>query len=168
VTFATRASGRRAVRVAPAAAPARLVVVTLRPLWTCPNCGRDFVTPHLWHSCYVGTVDAFFVDHAHLRPLFEGYVAFVETIGPFTVEVVKTRISFVTRARFAGLVRLRRDGLVAGFWLKRAVSRARFTRVEHLERHDWIYQHVLRSEADLDNELHGWLQEAYEVGQQHK
>jgi hypothetical protein len=82
-------------------------------------------------------------------------VRFVETIGPFTVEVVRTRISFVTRARFAGVVRLRRDALVAGFWLKRAVNSTRFINVEHIERRDWVYQLLLRSEADLDDELHG-------------
>ena len=120
-----------------------------RPLWTCPDCGRRFVTANLWHSCYVGSVDDFFVNHAELRPLFDAYVRFVQTIGPFTVEVVKTRISFVTRARFAGVVRLRRDALVAGFWLKRAVSSERFTKVEHIERQDWVYQLLLRSEARL-------------------
>ena len=142
--------------------------VAERPLWTCPNCGRRFVTANLWHSCYVGTLDDFFADHQHLRPIFDAYVRFVEDIGPFTVEVVRTRISFATRARFAGVVRLRRDGLVAGFWLKRSVSSERFIRVEHIERDDWVYQLLLRSEADLDDELRGWLEEAYLVGQQQR
>jgi hypothetical protein len=137
-----------------------------RPLWTCPECGRRFVTANLWHSGSIGSVDDFFVNQAELRPLFGAYVRFVETIGPVTVEVVKTP-SFVTRARFAGVVRLRRDGLVAGFWLKRAVSSGRFTKVEHIERRDCVYQLLLRSETDLDDELRGWLKEAYEVGQQH-
>jgi hypothetical protein len=143
-----------------------LVAMAQRPLWTCPKCGRRFVTANLWHSCYVATVDQFFVNHSHLRPLFDGYVRLVETIGPFTVEVVRTRISFVTRVRFAGVVRLRRDALVAGFWLKRTVSSKRFIKVEHIERRDWVYQLLLRSEADLDDELRVWLTEAYQVGQQ--
>ncbi|MGZ5398192.1 MAG: DUF5655 domain-containing protein [Mycobacterium sp.] len=137
-----------------------------RPLWSCPNCGRQFVTANVWHSCYVGSVEDFFAEHGHLRPLFDAYVAFVETIGPFTAEVVRTRISFVTRTRFAVVVRLRRDALVVGFWLKRAVVNARFTNVEHLGREDWVYQLVLRSEDDLDDELHRWLEEAYRVGLQ--
>jgi Domain of unknown function (DUF5655) len=142
--------------------------VAERPLWTCPDCGRRFVTTNMWHSCYVGTVDDFFANHHNLRPVFDAYVRFVEGIGPFTVEVVKTRISFVTRARFAGVVRLRRDAVVAGFWLKRAVSNERFLKVEHIERDDWVYQLLLRSEADLDDELRGWLEEAYSVGQQQR
>jgi hypothetical protein len=42
----------------------------------------------------------------------------------------------------------------------------RFVSVQHIERQDWVYQLLLRSEADLDDDLHGWLKEAYEVGQQ--
>ena len=89
------------------------------------------------------------------------------TIGPFTVEVVKTRISFVTRARFAGVVRFGGTRWSPGSGLKRPVSSGRFTKVEHIERQDWVYQLLLRSEADFDDELHGWLNEAYEVGQPH-
>ena len=47
------------------------------------------------------------------------------------------------------------------------MSSERFTKVEHIERQDWVYQLLLRSEAHFDDELHGWLKEAYEVGQQH-
>ena len=53
--------------------------------------------------------------------------------------MVKKRISFVTRSRFAEVIRLRRDGPIARFWLTRAVRCERFTRVEHLERQDWVY-----------------------------
>ena len=48
---------------------------------------------------------------------------------------------------------MRPDAVVAGFWLKRAVRSQRFTKVEHIERQDWVYQLLLRSEADLDDEL---------------
>lgn len=47
----------------------------------------------------------------------------------------------------------------------REVTRARFSKVERLERDDWVYQLVLRSTDDLDDELHSWLTEAYLVGQ---
>jgi len=61
---------------------------------THPKCSRRFVTANLWHSCHVGSVDEFFRDHAHLRPLFNAYVRFVEAIGPFDVEVVQSRCCF--------------------------------------------------------------------------
>lgn len=139
-----------------------------RPLWTCPDCGRRFVTAGMWHSCYVGTVDAFFAGHPQHRPLFDDLRRFVARVGPFETEVLRTRVSFVTRTRFAGVVRLRRDALVLGLWLKRRVDSDRFSRVEHLERDDWVYKLPLRSEADLDAELLAWLEEAYRVGRQRR
>ena len=142
------------------AAPAK------RPLWTCPRCGRRFVTANMWHSCFAGTVDDFLAKHIHLRPLFDALVRFVEEIGPFEIEVAKTRISFTGRTRFAGVARLRRDGLVVGFWLKRRIRSPRLARAEHLERRDWVYQVLVRTEDDLDDELRSWLAEAYRVGQQ--
>jgi hypothetical protein len=118
------------------------------------------------HSCYVGTVDAFFAEHTYLRPLFDALVRFVETIGPFEVEVAKTRITFMIRTRFAGVDRLRRDGLVVHIWLKRTIESPRFSRIDHYPRNDSVYQLIVRSEDDLDDELHGWLEEAYRVGEQ--
>ena len=72
----------------------------------------------------------------------------------------------MVRVRFAGIVRLRRDGLVCMFWLKRKIRSPRFRKVEHLERTDWIYEFVLRSPDELDDEVRGWLREAYDVGRQ--
>ena len=135
-------------------------------LWVCPRCDRRFVTKNMWHSCHKGTVDDFFAERVGLRPLFDELVEFVEEIGPFDVEVVKTRISFTTRARFANVIRLRRDGIVVAFWLKREIASERFLRVDHFGGKDWVYQVLLRTPDDLDDELGDWLTEAYRVGQQ--
>jgi hypothetical protein len=35
-----------------------------------------------------------------------------------------------------------------------------------LGRTDWVHHFVLRSEADLDDELRSWMREAYDVGRQ--
>jgi hypothetical protein len=99
----------------------------------------------MWHGCGDYTVDGEF--------------------GPFE-QVTKSRIDFMVRVRFAGVARLRKDGLVCGSWLKRQISSPRFSKVEHLGRHDWIYQFVLRNEEELDDEVRGWIHEAYDVGRQ--
>ena len=72
----------------------------------------------------------------------------------------------MVRVRFAGVVRLRKDGLVCGFWLKRRIASPRLTKIEHLERADWIYEFLLRSPEELDDEVREWLREAYDVGRQ--
>jgi hypothetical protein len=121
----------------------------------------------MWHSCTRITVDEFFAGRPpEIRALFDAYAAFVDEIGPFHVDVAKTRIAFQGRVRFAGVPAVRRDGLVIGFWLKRQIESPRFTKVELIPPNNWVYRLPLRSTDELDEELRGWLAEAYEVGQQ--
>jgi hypothetical protein len=121
----------------------------------------------MWHGCGDYTVDGFFEGKsARLRELYDAYVRLIEEIGPFEQVPTKSRIAFMVRVRFAGVARLRKDGLVCGFWLKRQIESPRFTKVEHLGRSDWIYQFVLRDESELDEEVRGWMGEAYDVGRQ--
>ena len=136
-------------------------------LWTCPRCGARFVTRNLWHGCGDYTVDGFFEGTpARLRELYDAWASLVGEFGPFEQVPTRSRIAFMVRVRFAGVVRLRKDGLVCGFWLKRRIDSPRFTKVEHLGRSDWIYRFVLRDEDELDDEVRDWIREAYDVGRQ--
>jgi hypothetical protein len=140
---------------------------SLPELWTCPRCGARFVTRNMWHGCGDYTVDGFFEGKpARLRELYDAWVALVGGSGPFEQVPTKSRIAFMVRVRFAGVARLRKDGLVCAFWLKRKVDSPRFSKRELLGRSDWVYQFVLRDEAELDDEVRAWLREAYDVGRQ--
>jgi hypothetical protein len=139
--------------------------VAQRPLWRCPRCGKSYVTRNLWHSCVVVTLADHFGDRPRSEELYRAVLAMLEREGPVTVSVSRTRIEFMTRARYAG-VQVRRDWLRLGFWLKRRVDSDRFLRAEHLGRRDWIYQLAIRDESDLDDELASWLREARTVGDQ--
>ena len=121
----------------------------------------------MWHSCARYTVDAFFAGKdVQARELFDAYVSFLRGIGDFVVDPNKTRIAFQNRGRFATVQRVRRDGLVIGFWLKRPVDNARFLRVERIPPNNYVYSLLLRGPEDLDDELRSWLREAYRVGNQ--
>jgi Domain of unknown function (DUF5655) len=121
----------------------------------------------MWHACARHTVEEFFAGKPpEARELFDTYVGFVRGIGDFVVDPGKTRIAFQNRARFTGVARVRRDGLVIGFWLKRRLASPRFLRVEHIPPGDYAYQLLVRSPEDLDEELATWLREAYRVGNQ--
>jgi len=137
-----------------------------RPLWTCPECGQSFVTRNLSHSCCRLTEEAFFGAKTAQRTLYRALLAFVERIGPVTVNVNKTRISFQGRARFASVNRVTRDGLACHVWLKRRLDSPRFTRIEHLPPGDYVHHFKLTDAAELDEEMGRWLAEAYEVGMQ--
>jgi hypothetical protein len=99
--------------------------------------------------------------------LFDAYVHFVEAIcGPIIINVDKTRISFQTRTRFAGVAGTARDALIAGFWLKHPVDSPRFTRVEFIPPDNHVYQFRLKHPPDLDDEVAAWIRAADQVGRQ--
>lgn len=136
-----------------------------RPLWTCPRCGKQYVTRNMWHSCVVVPLESHFVNRPRARELFDAFLAAVRTTGPITVSVSKTRIEIMTRARFTG-AQVRRDYLKVGLWLKRRVESPRFTKVEHLGQSDWLYYFDIRDESDIDDELLTLLRESRTVGDQ--
>jgi hypothetical protein len=121
----------------------------------------------MWHSCVRFTAAHFFRDaDPRLARLYRDFLKFVRQIGPVTVNVTKTRISFQSRVRFAGVAAVRKDALIAGFWLKRRIHSPRFVRVEFIPPDNYVYQFRLLTASDLDSEVQGWLREAYEVGAQ--
>jgi hypothetical protein len=77
----------------------------------------------------------------------------------------KTRIAFQVRMSFAA-VSLRRDRLVGHVVLARHLGNPRFTRVEYISPRNHVHSFCLRSREEMDEEVLGWLREAYEVGQQ--
>jgi hypothetical protein len=139
--------------------------IATRPLWTCPNCGNKFVTRNLWHSCVIVPLERHFEGRPRARQLFDAYLAALESQGDVTIVSSKTRIAFMTRVRFAGC-QVRKDWLLAGFWLARKVDSPRFSKVEYLGPKAWVYYLPIRDEPDLDEEFLSWLAEARRVGNQ--
>jgi len=134
------------------------------PLWTCPSCGHRFVTRNMWHSCSQHDLEEHFKGKpARTRELFDTWLCFVKQFGDVTVIPQKTRISFQVRVRFAGAV-IRKNWVECGFWLKRSVKDARFSRVEKITAHDYVYTFRLTDESQLDKTLKKHLREAYQVG----
>ena len=132
-------------------------------MWTCPDCGRRFPTPNGWHSCTSGRA----VDH-HLAGKPPGVVdayhrfeAMVREIGPITVEPLKSRIGFKARSTFAGAT-FTGTALKAGFVLARRVDSPRLKVESFGGRH--VHTTLVTDPAEVDEELRGWLAEAYELG----
>jgi hypothetical protein len=98
--------------------------------------------------------------------LYSEFLRVVRRIGPITVNVNKTRISFQRRVRFAGVAGTTKDALVCGFWLKRRIASPRFSRVEFIPPNNYVYQFRVADLADFDGEVEAWIREAYAVGAQ--
>jgi hypothetical protein len=137
-----------------------------KPLWRCPECGQTFVSPHMPHSCVALPLAAHFDGRPELLAIHDRLLGALRERGPVAENVTKSRISFQTRMRFAGIERPRRDHLVATFVLTRPLASERPWRVEPLAPYYYVHRVRLYSPDDVDDELMAWMDEARSVGDQ--
>ena len=107
------------------------------------------------------TLDEYFsTGPAHERPIFEAVMAHMDTVGDVHVEPVSVGI-FLKRAQTFAQLRPKDKWVALSFSLPRKVDHERITR--KVIQYHGRYWHVanLRSPADLDDRLRGWLSEAY-------
>jgi hypothetical protein len=133
-------------------------------MWRCPVCGQTFVTRNMPHSCLVVPLEAHFAGREQLRPVFDAFVTAARANGPLTINATKSRITLQVRMRFAG-VELRRDHLRAHLVLMRPIEADRL-QIEYLPPRYYLHRLRLARPEDVDDELRGWVAEAYRVGEQ--
>lgn len=97
---------------------------------------------------------------AHERPIFEVVMRHLKTVGPVHVEPVSVGI-FLKRARSFAQLRPMQQWVAMSFSLPQPVRHRTITR--KVQQYHGRYYHVanLRGPEDLDDELRGWLTEAY-------
>lgn len=138
----------------------------LKPLWTCPECGAQFVTRNMWHSCGKYSLKELFSrSDPHVIELFDRYAELIGRCGPVTMIPQKTRVVFMDRVRFAGALP-RKSHFIATFGFLRKVDSSRFSKIENYGNDWWGHYCPVMSEKDFDKEFIGWIKEAYEVGKQ--
>jgi uncharacterized C2H2 Zn-finger protein len=130
-------------------------------LWRCPQCGRLFEKPNQWHSHYNTSVESHFEGKPLAKELFEVLFSKLETFGQVRADAVKTSVNLVARHHF-GAVHPMKDGLRIGFILRRKVEDARIIRHEWVGGDRWGHSVRLINPKDIDDQLLGWLKEAYE------
>ena len=135
-----------------------------KPLWTCPNCGRQFVSRNKWHSCGHYEIDNHFTgkDPA-IRELFDHLLKSIEQFGPVTAYALKTRIVFQAERQFAAALP-RKRWLEGYLWLRRRAAHPLIRRVEMQVFRDYGHIFRLTRPEDLDEPLVALLHEAYVLG----
>lgn len=137
-----------------------------RPLWTCPACGRPFANRGQPHSCVIASVDEHLRGKGELaEALYRRFEAAVRACGPVVLAPAKTRIGFQVRMIFAA-VSVWADRLDGHVVLARRLEHPRFTRIDSLSPRNHVHHFRLRHPAEIDDEVRGWLREAYAVGEQ--
>ena len=132
------------------------------PGWVCPDCGRHFRRKGQSHECSpaMSIEEYFSTGPPHERPIFEAVMAHLDTVGPVHVEPVSVGI-FLKRAQTFAQLRPKDRWVALSFWLPRREQHP--TIVRKVEQHHGRFWHVanLRTPEDLDDQLRGWLTEAY-------
>jgi hypothetical protein len=136
-------------------------------LRACPRCGRRFANRNQSHTCRpLSDLDLHFdgKDSA-VRATFDRVVGAVRELGPVTVLPEKTRIALQVRMSFAALIPKRHwlDGHVV---LARRLESPRFRRIDTFSPRNVVHVFRLGSPDEVDDEVIGWLREAYAVGEQ--
>jgi hypothetical protein len=137
--------------------------VDLSGLWLCPHCGARLVSRNLTHSCGRFTLEDLFArSDEDTLALARRFVALLHGLGDVQVLPQKSRLVCVARVRFAGL-EPRRHGFLVNFALRRWLDHARVVRtIGYGPR--WRFHYVrVRTGADLDEELTGWLRESHDT-----
>jgi hypothetical protein len=127
---------------------------------------QTFVRPNMPHSCSVVPLAAHFEGRPELLAIYERLLGALRERGPVAENVTRSRISFQTRMRFAGIARPRRDHIVATFVLTRPLTSERIWKIEPLAPYYYVHRVRLRLPEDVDVELMAWLDEARQVGDQ--
>lgn len=113
--------------------------------------------------------DAFFADHPESRELFEAVHRAILSFGPSEMRVTKSQIAFRRRVGFAWAwmpsIALRRKAapLVLTIGLKRRDPSHRWKEVVQASSTKWVHHLEVYSTGDIDEEVLGWLREAWET-----
>ncbi len=135
-----------------------------KAFWTCPRCGRQFVSANKWHSCQKFRIEDHFKDKDPLvRELYDLLLATLNEFGPVSAYALKTRIVFQAETQFAAAI-LRKHWLEGYVWLRRRASHPLIRRVEMGVFRDYGHIFRLTQPADLDDDLIALLHEGYMLG----
>jgi hypothetical protein len=136
-----------------------------RPLWTCPACRRQFKNRNQSHSCGHFTVEQLLAGKPpEIVELYERIDDVIRRCGEVVVAPTKSRVLFKVRTVFAS-VAVSKNWLDVVFVLGRRLKHRRIKKAQ--EEYPGIV-HFLRIEKaeDLDTDLVGWLQDAYDYRKQ--
>jgi len=110
----------------------------------------------------------FFSGHEESSRIFEAVREVVAAVGPADIRITKSQVAFRRRTGFAFVwmpeMYLRKGDvpLVLTIGLRRRDNSPRWKQIVEPAPGRFTHHLELRSDADIDDEVRGWLQEAWE------
>ncbi len=137
-----------------------------KPMWRCPHCRRQFANRNQSHSCGRYDLETHFRGKpSKIRRLYERFVSRVRSCGPVKILAEKTRIAFQVRMSFAAL-QAQRGKIIGHLVLPQRFERPCFLRIDSVSRGNHVHHFRIEKPEDLDQELCGFIRQAYQVGEQ--
>ena len=132
-----------------------------KSLWTCPRCRRQFTNRNQSHSCGQFTVEQLLDGKPpEIIDLYQRLADLIQRCGEVVVAPTKTRVLFKVRTVFA-TVAVTKNWLDVVFVLGRRLKHRRIKKAQ--EEYPGIVHFLRIGKAEaLDDDLAGWLQEAYD------
>ncbi len=131
--------------------------------WTCPRCDREFGRAQQSHTCLPGnSVDASFSAHAEQRAIYDAIVEYLAGLGAIHADAVSVGVFLKSDRKLAEL-RPKARWLSCSLYLPRAIDDARIARSLPLSAQRVVNEVKLRNVADVDDQLRGWLAEAFDA-----
>ena len=129
--------------------------------WGCPNCGRSFAKTHQPHSCQTASTEVHFKGKDPVSmEIYNALVAQLRRFGEFRVDAVKTSINLIHKYHF-GSVTVQDEGLRLGFVSDEPIRSSRIVQTQELGPNRVGHSVKLKSAAEVDDELLGWLRTAH-------
>jgi hypothetical protein len=132
--------------------------------WTCPRCDREFERAHQAHVCVPGcTVEDTFAGRPPAqRAIYDAILAHLRSLGPVHVDAVSVGVFLKAQRKLAELRPMARSVSV-GLFLPRLVDDPRIARRISVSADRTVHIVRLTVVDQLDDQLRGWLTEAYDA-----
>jgi hypothetical protein len=133
--------------------------------WRCPRCSRVFHRTGQQHSCRTVRLEEHLAPDDAMRPLFDELLARVHReIGAAEIVALPCCIHLAGPHDFLAVLP-RRTWLEIRFALGRELRGPRIKRSDRISSATYKHSTDITSVQDLDDELLGWIREAYELGE---
>ena len=117
------------------------------------------------------TIEELFVDKPVQLKLFQYIERFIESLGRVEIKVSKTQVAFKNKKQFAWVwLPMPSDkkrppkSIVLSFSLGKPVDNPQIVQVVEPYPGRWMHHVIIQDNTDINEEVKGWLKEAYDFG----
>jgi hypothetical protein len=132
-------------------------------MWICPKCKRSFKTKNQSHSCVMVSVDFTFSGLPKtIHALYDELLKKCNAFGEIKTDTTLSCIYFVNKSRFL-VIKPQKAGLILEFVLDRREDIFPVIKTIQINKKHVAHRLMLESTEDINDQLIGWIKEAYEL-----